>query len=100
MKLRLFKDGAFDFLRKKCGTTSLKVTSTSIVYATKGNVRAYIMGGCQNAKKRFMVEITQSQTEHYLELTKTLHAEMQSFLGDKFAKVKAWAKERKNELLT
>ena len=58
------------------------------------------MGGCQNAKKRFMAEITQSQSQHYLELIQTLHADMQSFLGEKFAKVKAWAKERKNELLT
>ena len=77
----------------------LQVTSTSIVHAMKSkNVRAYIMGSA-GVTKKFIVEVSRSQTQKYLSVIKEVESYLQGHVGKPLQEVKALAKKKKQELL-
>ena len=55
--------------------------------------------GTLGSQKKFVAEISKAQSEKYLALVGTLHADMQFQLGQPLGELKAWAQKRKLELL-
>ena len=78
-----------------------EVQGFNMVHAVTGNVRRYIL--CKvGSNKRYLVEVTQQQSEAYFEIlgqlceeAKAMHAQGQTSLKA----LKAWASQRKAELL-
>ena len=77
------------------------VIATNIVHAAKGNIRSYILGKLGGSgQKKFLVEISQGQSENHQALIQSLADDLQGHLGRPLQAVKTLARQKKQEILS
>ena len=75
------------------------ICGSFLVNAATGTVRSYILAKLCTGEKKYVGEITKAQHADHQRLMEQINHELQDKLGCGLAEVKAWARQRKLQLL-